>query len=269
MSVGVRLTEMQKEDPDNPGIVGALAKSFALVGRVLEARRDTDLARQSYQQAGDLYARAIELDAAVDEFHLGLGNSLARVGILTNDHEKLSGAAEVLGRVAASNPYESAYLKTLADIYGILATGQRDGGRVKDAVALEEKAISILKPIVERNRSVAPDVKFSYSQRLAHLAELLGDSGRFDDSREPLKEAISLLEEIASADGAAAEYRRSLARTRGMAGFACMKSGDPGEAKEHLRLAKTEWQSFMASNPDDNDAAQAVKWTSEQLESLQ
>jgi hypothetical protein len=97
----------------------------------------------------------------------------------------------------------------------------------------------------------------------------LGDSGRFDDSREPLKEAISLLEEIASADGAAAEYRRSLARTRGMAGFACMKSGDPGEAKEHLRLAKTEWQSFMASNPDDNDAAQAVKWTSEQLESLQ
>jgi hypothetical protein len=36
-----------------------------------------------------------------------------------------------------------------------------------------------------------------------------------------------------------------------------------------LRLAKTEWQSFMASNPDDNDAAQAVKWTSEQLESLQ
>jgi tetratricopeptide (TPR) repeat protein len=269
MSVGVRLTEMQKEDPDNHRIVGALAKSFALVGRVLEARRDNDLARQSYQQASDLYARAIELDAAVDEYHLGLGNSLARVGLLSNDHDKLEGAAEVLGRVVASNPYESLYLKTLADIYGTLAAGQRDGGRVKDAIALEEKAISILKPIVEQNRAVAPDVKFSYSQRLAHLAELLGDSGKFDDSREPLKEAIALLEEISSADGAAAEYRRSLARTRGMAGFACMKSGDPGEAKEHLRIAKTEWQSFMAANPDDNDAAQAVKWTSEQLESLQ
>ncbi len=118
MSVGVRLTEMQKEDPDNHRIVGALAKSFALVGRVLEARRDNDLARQSYQQASDLYARAIELDAAVDEYHLGLGNSLARVGLLSNDHDKLEGAAEVLGRVVASNPYESLYLKTLADIYG-------------------------------------------------------------------------------------------------------------------------------------------------------
>jgi tetratricopeptide (TPR) repeat protein len=269
MSVGVRLTEMQKEDPDNHRVVGTLAKSFALVGRVLEARRDNELARQAHQQASDLYARAVELDAAVDEYHLGLGNSLARVGLLSNDRDKLEGAAEVLGRVVASNPYESIYLKTLADIYGTLAAGQRDGGRVKDAIALEEKAIAILKPIVEQNRAVAPDVKFSYSQRLAHLAELLGDSGRFDDSREPLKGAIALLEEISSADGAAAEYRRSLARTRGMAGFACMKSGDPGEAKEHLRLAKTEWQSFMAANPQDNDAAQAVKWTSEQLESLQ
>lgn len=269
MSVGVRLAEMQKEDPDNPRIVGALAKSFALVGRVLEARRDNESARQAYQQASDLYARAVELDAAVDEYHLGLGNSLARVGLLTNDHEKLAGAAEVLGRVVASNPYESAYLKTLADIYGALAAGQRDGGRVKEAVALEEKAISILKPIVEGNRAVAPDVKFSYSQRLAHLAELLGDSGKFDESRQPLKEAIALLEEISSAEGSAAEYRRSLARTRGMAGFACMKSGDNGEAKEHLRIAKTEWQSVVAANPQDNDAAQAVKWTSEQLEHLQ
>lgn len=269
MSVGVRLTEMQKEDPGNHRVAGALAKSFALVGRVLEARRENDLAREAYQQASDVYARAVELDAAVDEYHLGLGNSLARVGLLSNDHEKLEGAAGVLGRVVASNPYESVYLKTLADIYGTLAAGQRDGGRVKDAIALEEKAIAILKPIVEGNRAVAPDVKFSYSQRLAHLAELLGDSGKFDESRGPLKEAIATLEEISSAEGAAAEYRRSLARTRGMAGFACMKSGAPGEAKEHLRLAKTEWQSYVAANPDDDDAAQAVKWTSEQLESLQ
>lgn len=269
MSVGVKLTEMQKEDPANHRVVGALAKSFTLVGRVLEARHDLEMARKSYQQSSDLYARAVELDSAVDEYQLGLGNSLARVGLLANDTSKLEGAAEVLGRVVASNPYESTYLKTLADIYGALAVGQRDGGKVKNAVALEQKAISILKPIVEGNRSVAPDVKFSYSQRLAHLAELLGDSGKFDESRVPLKEAITILMEIAEGDGAVAEYHRTLARTRGMAGFACMKSGDKGEAKEHLELAKTEWQNYMASNPDDNDAAQAVKWTSEQLENLQ
>lgn len=269
MSVGVKLTEMQKADPANHRVVGALAKSFTLVGRVLEARHDLELARKSYQQSSDLYAKAVELDSAVDEYQLGLGNSLARVGLLSNDTSKLEGAAEVLGRVVASNPYESTYLKTLADIYGALAAGQRDGGKVKNAIALEQKAIAILKPIVEGNRSVAPDVKFSYSQRLAHLAELLGDSGKFDESRVPLKEAITILMEIAEGDGAVAEYHRTLARTRGMAGFACMKSGDKGEAKEHLELAKTEWQNYMASNPEDNDAAQAVKWTSEQLDNLQ
>jgi len=269
MSVGVKLTEMQKADPGNHRVVGALAKSFTLVGRVLEARQDLEMARKAYQQSSDLYARAVELDSAVDDYQLGLGNSLARVGLLSNDTSKLEGAAGVLGRVVASNPYESTYLKTLADIYGALATGQRDGGKVKNAIALEQKAISILKPIVEGNRSVAPDVKFSYSQRLAHLAELLGDSGKFDESRVPLKEAITILMEIAEGDGAVAEYHRTLARTRGMAGFACMKSGDKGEAKEHLELAKTEWQNYMASNPEDNDAAQAVKWTSEQLDNLQ
>lgn len=268
MSVGVKLTEMQKADPENPRVVGALAKSFALVGRVLEARRDLETARKAYQQSSDLFARAVELDSAVDEYQLGLGNSLARVGLLSNETGKLEGAAEVLGRVVASNPYESTYLKTLADIYGALAVAQRDGGKVKNAIALEEKAISVLKPIIEGNLSVAPDVKFSYSQRLAHLADLLGDSGKFDESRVPLKEAIAVLEEISEGEGAVAEYHRTLARTRGMAGFACMKSGDPGEAREHLQLAKTEWQNYMASNPDDNDAAQAVKWTSEQLANL-
>lgn len=269
MSVGVKLTEMQKADPENPRIIGALAKSFALVGRVLEARRDLETARKAYQQSSDLFARAVELDSAVDEYQLGLGNSLARVGLLANETGKLEGAAEVLGRVVASNPYESTYLKTLADIYGALAIGQRDGGKVKNAIALEEKAISVLKPIIEGNRSVAPDVKFSYSQRLANLADLLGDSGKFDESRVPLKEAIAILEEISEGDGAVSEYHRTLARTRGMAGFACMKIGDKGEAKEHLQLAKTEWQNYMASNPDDSDAAQAVKWTAEQLANLQ
>ncbi len=268
MSVGVRLTEMEKAMPGNHRIVGALAKSFALTGRVLEARRENEMARSAYQQSSDLYAKAVRLDAAVDEYQLGLGNSLARVGLLSNDTTKLEGAAEVLGRVVAANPYESTYLKTLADIYGALSVGQRDGGKPKKAIALEEKAISILRPIVEGSRSVAPDVKYSYSQRLAHLAELLGDSGKFDASRAPLKEAIALLEDIADGGNGVSEYRRTLARTRGLAGFACMKSGDANEAKEHLRLAKTEWQSYMAANPDDAVAAQAVKWTAEQLGKL-
>lgn len=269
MSVGVRLTEMQEARPDDPRVIGALARSFSLAGRVLEVRRENELAKEAYQQSSDLFARAVSLNAAVDAYHLGLGNSLARAGMLARDHDKLENAAEILARVVASNPYESAYLRTLADIYGVLAANQRDGGRLKNAVALEEKSIAILKPIVEGNANVALDVRYSYAQRLAHLAELLGDSGRFDESREPLREAVALLEDIATTEGASAQYRRSLARTLGLAGFACIKAGDKSQAKEHLELARSEWQSYMESNPDDDDAAQAVKWTAEQLKRLQ
>ena len=268
-SVGVALAAMQKTDPDNHRVLGALAKSFSLVGRVLESRGEDDSARKAYQQSSDLYAEAVRRDAAVDEYQLGLGNSLARVGLLSNDVGKLEGAAEVLGRVVAGNPYESIYLKTLADIYGALAVAQRDGGKMKNSIALEVKAIAILKPIVEKNKAVGPDVKHSYSQRLAHLAELLGDSGKFDESRVPLREAIALLESIADGEEGSSEYRRTLARTLGLAGFACLQAGDKGEAKEHLELARSKWQSYMASYPDDDSAAQAVKWTSEQLKSLQ
>ncbi|MCB1205907.1 MAG: hypothetical protein KDN18_16710 [Verrucomicrobiae bacterium] len=269
MSVGVSLTKMQESEPGNHRLIGALAKSFSLVGRFLETRSDLEGARQAYQQSSDLFASAVKLDAAVDAYQLGLGNSLARVGLLANDTGKLEGAAEVLERVIASNPYESIYLKTLADIYGALAANQRDGGKLKNAIALEERAISILKPIIESNPSVAPDVKHSYAQRLAHLAEMLGDSGKFDESRVPLKAAIAMLEEISKDEEGVTEFHRTLARTRGLAGFACLKTGDKGGAKELLQLAKSDWQSYAAANPDDDAAAQAVKWTSEQLENLQ
>jgi len=265
LSIGVQLTEMQKQAPQDHRIIGAIARSFSLSGRVLEATRDIESARKAYQQSSDLFAQAVKLDAAVDAYQLGLGNSLARLGLLSNDFEKLENAAEVLGAVVAANPYESAFLKTLADIYGALSRNQRDGGRLKNAIVLEQKAIATLKPIIDGNTAIAPDVQFSYSQRLAHLAELLGDSGKFDESRIPLKEAITVLEKLSGSGQKVAEYQRSLARARGMVGFACVKAGDNSEAKKHLELARAEWQNFIVAHPEDSDAAQAVKWTSEQL----
>ncbi|MDP5005794.1 MAG: hypothetical protein NWQ35_08045 [Verrucomicrobiales bacterium] len=265
LSIGVQLTELQKSNPQDHRIIGAIARSFSLSGRVLEARQDVETARKAYQQSSDLYGRAVKLDAAVDAYQLGLGNSLARLGLLSNDFEKLESAADVLGAVIAANRYESTFLKTLADIYGALSRNQRDGGKLKNAIILEEKAIAILKPIIDGNSAIAPDVHFSYSQRLAHLAELLGDTGKFDESRLPLKEAIVVLEKLSGSATKVAEYQRSLARARGMVGFACVKAGDNTEAKKYLELARTEWQNFIVANPEDTDAAQAVKWTSEQL----
>tara|TARA_R110000850_G_scaffold247744_7_gene372691 strand:- start:740 stop:3451 length:2712 start_codon:yes stop_codon:yes gene_type:complete len=269
-SIAAMLLKRQEEDPENDRVLGALATSFSLAGRILEAQDSIELAQEAYQQSSDLFAQAVKLNAAIDMYQLGLGNSLARVGLLTDDMEKLEGAVEVLGRVVVHNPFEAVYQKTLADVYGVLARNQRDGGQLESAIALEKEAISVLQPIVrESGLATPPDVLFSYSQRLAHLAELLGDEGDFDESRKPLKEAIMILERISQSDVSVASYRRALARARGLAGFACLKTGDKTEAKEHLELAKSEWESYVLANPEDADAEQAVRWTTDQLRGLQ
>lgn len=269
-SIGAGLLKLQEQDPENEKILGALAKSFELIGHILEAQGEGDLAIEAHEQASNLYAKAVKLNAAIDAYQLGLGNSLARVGLLENDIQKLEGAVDILSDVVISNPYESTFQTTLADVFGVLARNQRDGGHAQNAIELEKEAISILQPLIRKNPAAAPnELLYSYSQRLAHLAELLGDAGNFDDSRAPLGESIQVLEKICQSEGVLAEHRRALARSRGLAGFACLKSGDNSEAKQHLEIAKSQWETFMAENPDDPDAEQAVRWTNDQLRRLQ
>ena len=269
-SVGIQLLKLQDDHPEDPSVIGTLARSFALTGRILEARGQLDLAKEAYTQSSDLYGKAVTLNAASDSYQLGLGNSFARLGLLNNDIEKLEAAVGVLSKVVARNPFESQYQKTIADVYGVLAKNQRDGGRSENAIRLEQEAIGILQPIIRENKGKVPsDVLYSYSQRLAHLAELLGDGGAFDESRGPLEEAIAVLELISKENMMISQYQRALARARGLAGFACIESGKESEAKEHLELARLSWQTYMEGNPDDPDAEQAVKWTADQLKRLQ
>lgn len=269
-SIGAGLLKLQEQNPENDRVLGALGKSFALVGRILENQGNGDAALEAYQQSSNLYAKAVKLNAAIDAYQLGLGNNLARVGLLKNDHDKLEAAVEVLSDVVTANPFESSYQITLADVYGVLARNQRDGGHPNNAIKLEREAISILQPIIRKNPSSAPtDLLFSYSERLAHLAELLGDAGDFDDSRAPLGESIKVLEKICQSEDSQPDHHRALARSRGLAGFACLKSGNKNEAKEHLELAKAQWESFVAQNPEDSDAEQAIRWTNDQLRGLQ
>jgi len=268
-SIGSQLLKLQEQESEDARIIGALALSFDLGGRILERQGDNDLAKEAYQQASDLFAKAVKLNAAVDQYRLGLGSSLARVGLLENDLGKLEGAVEVLAEVVSSNPYKSSYQKTLADSYGVLARNQRDGGKLENAIALEQEALSILQPIIEQNQASPSNVLFSYAERLAHLAELLGDEGSFDESRPPLREAIVVLEMIGKSENALPIHHSALARARGLAGFACIKTGDKSEAKEHLQLAKAEWENYMVLNPEDPDAQEGVQWTADQLRGLQ
>ncbi len=260
---------LRPRNPGNDRIVAGIARSFAITGDLLTEKGETKEATAAYQQAADLYAEAVRLNGSVDDHQLGLGKAMGQIGLLTKDSEKLKAASQVLAEVVPANPFKSEYQKTLAEVFGVLAQEQRDGGERGKAIELEQKAVMLLKPIVEGGSAVPAGVRLVYAKRLAGLAQLQGDGGQFSESREPLMQAIELLDELATADSTNAEYRRTLARTRGMAGFASAKAGDKTNARKHFEVAKVVWDNYVAQFPNDSQAAAEAKWTQEQLAGLQ
>ncbi len=267
-TIAEQFLALQEDFPENERVVAGLGASFQLLGRIYEAAADSDRALRSYQQAGALFAQAVKLNAAVDEYHLSLGNCLARVGLLRSDLDKLKNSTKILAGVVGRNPNEPEYLITLAEVYGYLAENQRNGGNSSNAIQLEEESIALLKPIIEQTSIPLPAMRHAYAKRLIHLAELRMDADKFDESRPPLGEAIKLLAEITEGNRDRSEFRRSLATARGLAGFASLRSEDRNSARELYELAQADWKSYVEENPDDSDAANRLRWVSDQLRAL-
>lgn len=266
--VASQFLALQDSHPRDERVTGGLASAFELLGDLYRTQGFGDKAIDAYDQACDLYAAAIRLNASVDRFHLGLGNSLAQSGFLTNDLDQLRGAVKVLSEVVGRNPQEPAIIKTLSIVYGALAGNQRDGGKISNAIKLEEQALALLDPIVNGPVSVPLEIHFAYAERLYHLAELRLDQGEFDYSRSTLKQAISILSKISDRPRSRPVYRRKLAEARGLSGFASQKSGDKNLAITQYKLAQADWQNYLSKNPDDRDAVSIARWAETQLESL-
>ncbi len=270
-SVALRLVDLDQQLSGTAlqhRVTGAQGKAFELSGMIFESQGQITKAKEAYKQASNCFALAVEQNAASDSHQLGLGNTMARLGLLTQDRKKLEAAVQTLAGVVGRNPYEVSYQTSLAEVYGVMSQAQRDGGQLKQAVALEREAIEILRPLVEMNTELSPQLLFSYSTRLAHLAEMLGDMNEYEASREPLQEAADILTIVNQEEGASREHRRSLAKVRGLAGFAQEESGDKTSAKEHYLLAKADWEELLKSDPNDQNARQALRWTKERLSDM-
>lgn len=266
--VASQFLALQDTHPKDERVTGGLASAFELLGDLYRTQGFGDKAIDAYDQACDLYAAAIKLNASVDRFHLGLGNSLAQSGFLTNDLDQLRGAVKVLSEVVGRNPQEPTIIKTLSVVYGALAGNQRDGGKISNAIKLEEQALSLLEPIVNGPVTVPLEIHFAYAERLYHLAELRLDQSEFADSRATLKQAITILANISDRPRSRPVYRRKLAEARGLSGFASQKSGDKNLAITQYKLAQADWKSYLSTNPDDRDAVSIARWAEEQLKSL-
>ncbi|HLQ48960.1 MAG TPA: tetratricopeptide repeat protein, partial [Candidatus Dormibacteraeota bacterium] len=163
----------------SPDLTDAI-RARALVERSVVALRAGDL-----DLAGVSASGAREVAGRLGDPHLaGLAERL--VGLIAQGQGDIARAQEALGRsvaLAADDPDPTASIAALA----ALALAQAAGGSVEEGVATATVAIEGCRRIGDRHLEAAVE---------NHLADMLHEAGRSDDSMVHLKRAVALFAEI-------------------------------------------------------------------------
>ena len=166
----------------SPDLTDAV-RARALVERSVVALRAGDL-----DIAGEAASAARDVAGRIGDPHLaGLAERL--VGLIAHSQGDLVGARNALERsvaLAADDPDPTASIAALT----ALALAQAAGGSVDDGVATATAAIEACRHIGDRHLEAAVE---------NHLADMLHDAARPDDSMIHLKRAVALFAEIGDA----------------------------------------------------------------------
>lgn len=261
--------QLRADFPGDDRVIGGLARATLETARLLDAENQVKEAEAAYGEAAELFADAVRLNATVDEYQAGLGESLGRVAVMLKDDAKLLAAAKVLAEVAARDPGRGEIPKILADCFGALARKQRDGKQAAAALKLEEQAIAFLEPLVIGTPNLAPAMtRFALAERKHHYADLLIDGKKLDEARQALSGALELLAPLRQTEPLNPDYHRLNAHAEGLLGCACNLAGDKTAARQHYEAARQQWQTYATSHPEDDQAPRNAEWAAEQLKAM-
>jgi len=155
-------------------------RARALVERSLVALRAGEL-----EVAGTTAAEAGAVAALAGDPHL-VGVAERLVGLVAQARGDLAGAREALGRsvaLAADDPDPTASIAALT----ALSLAQAAGGALDEAVAMATTAVEGCRRIGDRHLEAAVE---------NHIADMLHDAGRAEESMVHLKRAVALFAEV-------------------------------------------------------------------------
>ena len=156
------------------------SEARALVERSVVSLRAGDL-----DLAGAAASEAREVAGRVGDPHLA-GVAERLVGLVAQARGDLAGARDALGRsvaLAADDPDPTASIAALTALALALAAG----GSVEEAVVTATGAIQACRRIGDRHLEAAVE---------NHLADMLHEAGRPDDSMVHLKRAVALFADV-------------------------------------------------------------------------
>ncbi|MBL9154174.1 MAG: protein kinase [Verrucomicrobiales bacterium] len=264
---------LKQQSPRDHRVVGGLARTTAATADLMRLSGATEGVKETYHQAAELFADAVQLNGAVADYQYGLATTLAEVALDEDNLEKLTASAKVLAEIAAKpeNRHRTEVFTSLSECYGALAQKQRDGNQAASALDWEHKAIAVLEPLVNGNGSgqSAPDeLRYALARRKSSLADLQVDRNEVTAARTTLGEADQLIQKLLEVDGTNAEYRRLYAQIQGQVGYLLAQSGDKAAARGAFENARKTWEAYLQANPKDTQASQALEWSKNQIDGL-
>ncbi|MCB1077031.1 MAG: protein kinase [Verrucomicrobiae bacterium] len=262
---------LKPQYPADHRITGGLARATAATADLMRLAGATSGVIETYRQASELFADAVEMNGAVADYQYGLATTLAEVALAEDNLDKLIASAKVLAAIAEKpeNRHRTQVFTSLAECYGAIAQKQRDGNQPASALDWETKAISLLQPLVTAGgNGSTEELRYALAKRKCSLADLQSDRNELSNAKKTLDEASGLIAKLLEIDGTNPEYRRLYAQAQGQVGYLLVQTGDKAGAGKAFADALKTWEAYTKANPADSQASQALEWVKSQLSGL-
>lgn len=177
--------EAIRRKPNDPQRIFDHAQNVFYVGDIALRRGDDRAAEAALREYKTLSDREVALDPANDKWRMEAQSADANLGVMLYNQRRYAEAArqfepalKAIDAMAASDPRNVDYQKSLAESLAWVADSHLAEGRLDLAVADRERDVRLVESLLARTR----DSDFSWKLVAAHrvLASLYGYQGRID-----------------------------------------------------------------------------------------
>lgn len=193
--------EMVRRSPDDPQRLFDHAQNVFYWGEVAERRGRIDVAETAMREYKRLADRMVALDPENRKWQLEVKYADTNLGFILYKQRRyadaarqFSGALTLVERLAAAEPRNEAYQKSLPETLAWLADAQFGEGHLDEAIAQRERQVSLLETLMR----TSDDVVFKDGSIAAHrvLGRWLVSRGSVDSGLAHARRSVTIAEAL-------------------------------------------------------------------------
>ena len=240
-------------------VIGEFVTEIATMGLANEPRQEK-LLREKLTKAAQYFEALTRQDTAepatredAGHAYLRLGQIHSLLGELRAAEQSFRKALKVFERLQADYPRVHAYQHGLIDAMNELArvlVTQKDMAQIGEAKSLYQQAIELCERLVDESPE-DPEARQLLARNYLDLADLLRETGRFDESNAAYERTLSIVEPLKVAYAHVAVYRQLLGKTHRNRGVLLLTNNRRNQAGQALEHARATYQELCDEFPAD------------------